>query len=68
MLQFQSVKNNILLVCHLLFSVGNREYDYVSFCQILKNSLNLEKTIPAFCDNCQKFSPTNQYTRVMKTI
>ncbi|KAG4066630.1 hypothetical protein HA402_007266 [Bradysia odoriphaga] len=58
-------KNNILLVCNMLLQSNGRENESVSFCQILKNSLSVEKTIKAFCDNCQKFSPTNQYARVI---
>lgn len=62
----EKVKNNLLLVCNLLLAQNNRETDGIqfTFTQILKNSLSVEKTIPVFCDNCKKFSPTNQYTRV----
>lgn len=43
---------------------NNRENDYLCFSQVLKNSLSVEKTTPAFCETCKKFTPTNQYARV----
>lgn len=36
----------------------------MSFSQVLRNSLSVEKTTPAFCETCKKFTPTNQYARV----
>lgn len=55
-----------MLVCNLLLSSqNNRDYDFVSFSQVLKSSLSVEKTIPSFCEQCKKFSPTNQYSRVI---
>lgn len=42
----------------------NRENEYISFSQVLKHSLSVEKTTPAFCEICKKFTPTNQYARV----
>lgn len=62
--RFQKVKTNILLVCNLLLSQGHRENEYMSFAQVLKHSLSVEKTTPAFCEICKKFTPTNQYARV----
>lgn len=50
----------------MLLQSNGRENESVSFAQVLKNSLSVEKTIKAFCDNCKKFSPTNQYARVSK--
>lgn len=54
------------MVCNLLLGQISRSEDYVSFSQVLKNSLSVEKTTPAFCENCKKFTPTNQYARVTK--
>lgn len=53
-----------MLVCNLLLSQMNRENEYISFSQVLKHSLSVEKTTPAFCEICKKFTPTNQYARV----
>lgn len=65
----QKVKSNILLVCNLLLSTqqatNRSDFDHISFSQVLKNSLSVEKTIPTFCEQCKKFSPTNQYSRVI---
>lgn len=36
----------------------------MSFSQVLRNSLSVEKTTPAFCETCKKFTPTNQYAHV----
>lgn len=36
----------------------------MNFSQVLRNSLSVEKTTPAFCETCKKFTPTNQYARV----
>lgn len=58
---FQKVKVNNLLACHLLLSSStSSDADMVSFSQVLKNSLSVEKTLPTFCEKCKKFSPTNQ--------
>lgn len=61
----ERVKNNILLVCNLLYPVNanNRNMDG-TFALILKNSLSVEKTTPAWCEKCNKFTPTNQKSRV----
>lgn len=61
---FQKIKTNILLVCNLLLGQNNREPEYMTFSQVLRNSLSVEKTTPAFCETCKKFTPTNQYARV----
>lgn len=36
----------------------------MSFSQVLRNSLSVEKTTPAYCETCKKFTPTNQYAHV----
>lgn len=60
----EKVKTNILLVCNLLLGVSNRDVDFVTFNQVLRSSLSIEKTTPAFCETCKKFTPTNQYARI----
>lgn len=42
----------------------NRDNDHVTFAHVLKSSMSVEKSIPTYCEQCKKFSPTNQYTRV----
>lgn len=36
----------------------------MSFSQVLRNSLSVEKTTPAYCETCKKFTPTNQFAHV----
>ncbi|XP_055538321.1 PAN2-PAN3 deadenylation complex catalytic subunit PAN2 isoform X2 [Wyeomyia smithii] len=65
----QRVKKNILLVCNLLYpsstaNNSNRINIDGTFASILKNSLSVEKTTPAWCEKCNKFTPTNQKSRV----
>lgn len=60
----QKIKTNILLVCNLLLNTNNRESEFMTFNQVLRHSLSVEKTTPAFCEICKKFTPTNQYARV----
>lgn len=62
----QKTKSNNLFVCNLLLSQSSRCDEYASFSQVLQQSLSVEKTTPAFCENCKKFTPTNQYARVTK--
>lgn len=61
----EKIKNNILLLCNLIFPQGNREVEGISFSRILKGSLSAEKTIPAWCETCKKFTPTNQHAKVI---
>ncbi|GAB0090123.1 PAN2-PAN3 deadenylation complex catalytic subunit PAN2 [Sergentomyia squamirostris] len=58
-------KVNNLLVCSLSYNISLPD-DQVSFYKILKNSLSGEKTIPVWCDQCKKFTPTNQNVKVAK--
>lgn len=58
------MKTNILLVCNLLLGGTNRDSELVTFNQVLRSSLSIEKTTPAFCETCKKFTPTNQYARI----
>lgn len=49
-----------------MLSQSSRCDEQASFSQVLQQSLSVEKTTPAFCENCKKFTPTNQYARVIK--
>lgn len=51
-------------MCNLLLNTNSRESEYMTFNQVLRHSLSVEKTTPAFCEICKKFTPTNQYARV----
>lgn len=51
-------------MCNLLLGQNNRDGECMSFSQVLRNSLSVEKTTPAFCETCKKFTPTNQYASV----
>lgn len=42
---------------------GSAGSELVTFQQVLRKSLSIEKTIPTYCDDCKKFSPTNQRAR-----
>lgn len=59
----EKIKTNILLVCNLLLNSSNRDVDIIHFNQVLRQSLSVEKTTPAFCETCKKFTPTNQTTQ-----
>lgn len=44
-------------------ATGSASGDVVTFAQVLRKSLSVEKTIPTYCDDCKKFSPTTQRAR-----
>lgn len=57
----ERIKKNILLVCNLLYPTeANQKNIDGTFASILKHSLTVEKTTPAWCEKCNKFNPTNQ--------
>ncbi|XP_053669527.1 PAN2-PAN3 deadenylation complex catalytic subunit PAN2 isoform X2 [Anopheles marshallii] len=58
------VKDNVLLVCSLLYPTATTNNVEGTFGTILKHSLGVEKTTPAWCETCNKFTPTNQKSRV----
>uniref|UniRef100_A0A182YA82 PAN2-PAN3 deadenylation complex catalytic subunit PAN2 n=1 Tax=Anopheles stephensi TaxID=30069 RepID=A0A182YA82_ANOST len=58
------VKDNVLLVCSLLYPTTTTNNVEGTFGTILKHSLGVEKTTPAWCETCNKFTPTNQKSRV----
>lgn len=58
-------KESILLVCNLIYPTNEPERDEWSFCDILTRSLCSQQTTPAWCEECKKFSPTQQ-TRILQ--
>ncbi|XP_058171511.1 PAN2-PAN3 deadenylation complex catalytic subunit PAN2 [Anopheles ziemanni] len=58
------VKDNVLLVCTLLYPTTTTNNVEGTFGTILRHSLGVEKTTPAWCETCNKFTPTNQKSRV----
>jgi PAB-dependent poly(A)-specific ribonuclease subunit 2 len=60
-------KESILLVCNLIYPTNEPERDEWSFCDILARSLRSQQTTPAWCEECKKFSPTQQ-TRILQSL
>lgn len=59
----KKVKNNVVLVCNLIYPVGS-QHEQSDFMKILRDSLNVEKTLSAWCDPCNRFSPHNHCARI----
>ena len=59
----QKFKDNVILVCNLLYPLNASET--VGFETLLKDSLTVEKTLSTWCDKCNRFTPTNQYAKVI---
>jgi PAB-dependent poly(A)-specific ribonuclease subunit 2 len=58
----KKLKDNVVMVCNLLYPLNTQEGG--DFIKLLQASMNVEKTLSAWCDPCNRFSPHNHYTRV----
>lgn len=61
----KKLKNNVVLVCNLLYPL-NSSHELGDFMKVLKESLSVEKTLSAWCDPCNRFSPHNHCARVIE--
>jgi PAB-dependent poly(A)-specific ribonuclease subunit 2 len=61
----QKLKNNVVLVCNLLYPLNNSQ-ESCDFVKLLRDSMNVEKTLSAWCDPCNRFSPHNHCTRIVE--
>lgn len=59
----KKLKDNVVMVCNLLYPLNSQETGG-DFNKLLKASMNVEKTLSAWCDPCNRFSPHNHCTRV----
>lgn len=59
------LKNNVVLVCNLLFPLTSSN-ESADFIKLLDKSLNLEKTLSAWCDPCNRFSPHTHRARIVE--
>lgn len=53
-------KESILMACNLIYPPSSDSHSEWSFCDLLGFSLCPQQTTPAWCDSCDKFSPTSQ--------
>lgn len=60
----QKIKSNVVLVCNLMYPLSNPN-GTGDFLELLRNSFNAEKTLSAWCDDCNRFSPHRQSARVV---
>lgn len=61
----KKLKNNVVLVFNLLYPLKNSN-DSGDFLKLLKESMNVEKTLSAWCDPCNRFSPHNHCARIVE--
>lgn len=59
------LKSNVVLVCNLLYPLNNPN-ESGEFLKLLKESMNVEKTLSAWCDSCNRFSPHNHCARIIQ--
>lgn len=61
----QKLKNNVVLVCNLLYPLNNSQ-ESCDFVKLLRDSMNVEKTLSAWCDPCNRFSPHNHCAKIVE--
>lgn len=72
----ENTKSTIQMVCNLLYtspkasnkdptSVQSNGSEPSTFKKVLESSLCFDKTTPAWCETCKKFTPTNQKSKVI---
>lgn len=61
----KKLKSNVVLVCNLLYPVNNPN-ESCEFLKLLSQSMNVEKTLRAWCDPCNRFSPHNHCARIVE--
>ncbi|XP_018369968.1 PREDICTED: PAB-dependent poly(A)-specific ribonuclease subunit PAN2 isoform X3 [Trachymyrmex cornetzi] len=62
----EATKHSIMLLCNLVYPEIINPSEEVPFTNVLARSLRPEKITPAWCDNCQKFTPTLQSRQLTK--
>ncbi|XP_074108879.1 PAN2-PAN3 deadenylation complex catalytic subunit PAN2 isoform X1 [Cotesia typhae] len=62
----EAYKNSIMLLSNLIYSENTSPNEEIPFTKILTRSLKPEKVTPAWCEGCQKFSPTLQSRQITK--
>ncbi|EFN73985.1 PAB-dependent poly(A)-specific ribonuclease subunit 2 [Camponotus floridanus] len=62
----EATKHSIMLLCNLVYPEIINPSEEVPFTSVLARSLRPEKITPAWCDNCQKFTPTLQSRQLTK--
>ncbi|XP_011300484.1 PAB-dependent poly(A)-specific ribonuclease subunit PAN2 isoform X2 [Fopius arisanus] len=62
----EASKHSIMLLNNLIYPEVTNSNEEIPFTKILARSLKPEKVTPAWCDGCQKFSPTLQSRRITK--
>ncbi|XP_014488070.1 PREDICTED: PAB-dependent poly(A)-specific ribonuclease subunit PAN2 isoform X2 [Dinoponera quadriceps] len=62
----EATKHSIMLLSNLVYPEIVNSSEEVPFTSVLARSLRPEKITPAWCDNCQKFTPTLQSRQLTK--
>lgn len=54
----------MILLCNLSIPIANSNAN-LSFHKLMKDALSIQKTLSAFCETCNRFTPTNHHAKVM---